>query len=288
MTIDLSSAPFLSHAPSRYFQPVPELAGCVRVVVGRNTVGWDLDENARLNYLPALLTCCLTWVVEGALQIKTKGYRRAMSRMAFTGPQTLPAITANVGQVHLMGVMIYPDAFHRMTGIYPGDLVNRTVPMQEILPKDWMDWAHAVMLSPTDEQRYECITEFLVKRWTSCKDPRIKIGPSFQDWINRLEKTVGNGRGQRQAERLVKRLTGQNMRGLQGVARAEQAFFYAFQGLLRGELSWREVALQSGFADQPHLCRETKRFCGFSPDEIKNGMLNDEAFWIYRLWASAF
>lgn len=27
-----------------------------------------------------------------------------------------------------MGVMLYPDAFQRMTGIYPGDLVNRTVP----------------------------------------------------------------------------------------------------------------------------------------------------------------
>jgi AraC-like DNA-binding protein len=75
---------------------------------------------------------------------------------------------------------------------------------------------------------------------------------------------------------------------LQGVARAEQAFFYAFQGLLRGDLSWREVALQSGFADQSHLCRETRRFSGFSPDEIKNGMLQDEAFWIYRLWSSAF
>ena len=27
-----------------------------------------------------------------------------------------------------MGFMLYPDAFNRMTGIYPGDLVNRTVP----------------------------------------------------------------------------------------------------------------------------------------------------------------
>ena len=288
MPIDLSIAPFLTHAPSQYFQPAPALAGCVRVIIGRNTMGWNLAENAQLNYLPTLLTCCLTWVVEGALQIKTKGHRRAMARMAFSGPQTMPAITANVGPVQMVGVMLYPDAFHRMTGIYPGDLVNRTVPMQDVLPNDWMDWAHAVLLSPTDAQRHQAINEFLLKRWTVCKDPHQKIGPSFQDWINRLQKTTDDGLSQRQVERLIKRWTGQNLRGLQGVARAEQAFFYAFQGLLRGDLSWREVALQSGFADQSHLCRETKRFTGFSPDDIKNGMLNDEAFWIYRLWACAF
>ena len=263
----------------------------MRVIVGRNTLGWELEEKARLNYLPTLLTCCLTWVIEGAIQIKTKGHRRSVARMVFSGPQTLPATTVNVGSVHMMGLMLYPDAFHRMTGIYPGDLVNRTVPMQEVLPKDWMEWAHAVMLSKTDALRHECINEFLVKRWTASKDPHHKIGPSFQDWVIRLEKfatSTQSGRSQRQIERLVKRWTGQNLRGLQGVARAEQAFFYAFQGLLRGDLSWREVALQSGFSDQSHLCRETRKFSGFSPDEIKNGMLNEEAFWIYRLWISAF
>lgn len=288
MPLDLANAPFLNLAPSQYFKPAPELAGCVRVIVGRNTLGWELNDDARLNYLPTLLTCCLTWVIQGDLKIKTKGYQRAMARMAFTGPQTLPAITTNVDQVKMMGVMLYPDAFQRMTGIYPGDLVNKTLPMTEVLPKDWIDWAHLVMKSSNDVERHDFINQFLIQQWTACKDPKVKIGPSFQDWINRLEKTAFQGRSERQAERLVKRLTGQSIRSLQGVARAEQAFFYAFQGLLRGDLSWREVALQSGFADQSHLCRETRRFSGFSPDEIKNGMLKDEAFWIYRLWSSAF
>lgn len=289
--MDIGNATYLSLAPSSYFHPAPELAGCVRIIVGRNTLGWNLDEAERHNHLPTLVTCCLTWMIEGGIQIKTKGYRRAVASMVCSGPQTLPSVTVNLGPAHMLGVMIYPDAFHRMTGIHPGELVNKTVPMQDIFSQEWMLWAQAVMLAPNDVERVECIQEFLMQRWMQCKNKPQRIGATFQDWIHFLEKQMASQSqhiSQRQVERWIKRWTGQNLRGLQGVARAEQAFFYAFKGLLRGELNWRDVALQSGYSDQSHLCRETRRFSGFSPDELKNGMLQQESFWIYRLWMNGF
>jgi len=51
-----------------------------------------------------------------------------------------------------------------------------------------------------------------------------------------------------------------------------------------GEVDWADLALELGYADQPHLCRDTRRYTGFSPEQLRQGLLTQEAFWPYRLW----
>ena len=52
----------------------------------------------------------------------------------------------------------------------------------------------------------------------------------------------------------------------------------------QGTVSWAEVAVGAGYADQSHLCRVTRRITGFTPQALYDGILREEAFWAYRIW----
>ena len=71
-----------------------------------------------------------------------------------------------------------------------------------------------------------------------------------------------------------------------GLARSEQAFFDAIAAQVQtGDIRWADVAADNGFADQSHLCRVTRRVTGFSPEELRQRMRSELAFWPYRLWS---
>lgn len=73
------------------------------------------------------------------------------------------------------------------------------------------------------------------------------------------------------------------LRELRGFARSEQAFFRALADG-DGPVRWTDVAADAGYADQSHLCRETRRVTGFAPAERRRRIAEDEGFWIYRVW----
>jgi AraC-like DNA-binding protein len=70
-----------------------------------------------------------------------------------------------------------------------------------------------------------------------------------------------------------------------GLGRAEQAFFRGLtDGAAHTKPCWAKVAESSGYADPSHLCRESRRITGFTPDEWYRRMAEDESFRSYRLW----
>jgi AraC-like DNA-binding protein len=72
------------------------------------------------------------------------------------------------------------------------------------------------------------------------------------------------------------------MRELRSLARAERTFFEVKP---IEEPRWAELAADAGYADQSHLCRESRRVTGFSPAELHRRILQEEGFWAYRLWS---
>ena len=96
---------------------------------------------------------------------------------------------------------------------------------------------------------------------------------------------TGWGRSLRQSERRIKQWTGWSLRKLKGSVRGEAVFFAAMQAMNDDHVDWTQIALNHGFSDQSHLIRETRRITGFSPEALRHGILNEEAFWSYRAWA---
>lgn len=285
----------LNRAPARLWLPRFSLSHCVRAVVSRSTVGlgrhWP--EAWRYNHFPASPLCSISWFFSGHSELLDEGWPAApgspaqrVPQVYVAGPMTRPSISRNSVEGHGMMLMLLPDAVQALTGLNPTDWINRFVPLHEVLGPEWQRLSEQVLAAPDDEARVALIEDFLEPRWTARRPHTGSAWVSMTDWAQGLAMRAaasGVGRSLRQAERRIKGWTGLPMRELRGFGRAEQAFFRTLaEG--DGPVRWTDVAADAGYADQSHLCRETRRVTGFPPDELRRRIADDESFWIYRLW----
>lgn len=287
--------PALSASVCRLWQPPASLASCIRGVMGRNTLGLSLGEAQRFNHFPATPLCSVCWWFTGETEMLAPGAVATLeaprtpvpARMVFCGPFSRPSISWNPGPVHGMMLLLMPDAVQQMTGLDIAPWVNRMVPVAQALPPAWEAMCQAVWKAPNDDARVRCMEDFLDPLWQAARPVRPLGLHRYADWAQSVALRAalsGPGRSLRQIERRIKHWTGQPMRELRGLGRAERSFFEAMAAEEEGRLTWADVAAQSGYADQSHLCRESRRVTGFSPQELRWRILHDEGFWAYRLW----
>jgi len=288
--------PSLLGAPTRLYLPRASLVACVRGTMVRSTLGLDLSDEQRFSHFPATPLCSVGWMFEGDGELLARGapaslaapHRRYESRLMFSGPQTAPSITWSPGPASGMMLMLMPDALQSLTGLDVGAWVDRLGDLREALPADWVAMAETVLALPDDASRLACLEDFIEPRWQAVR-PRLPLQAQlYQDWVQSMAlraATSSVGRSLRQVERRIKRWAGQPMRELRGFGRSERAFFMALAEAEEGRSPrWAELAEASGYADQSHLCRETRRVTGFAPDELMQRLARDEGFWSYRLW----
>lgn len=277
---------------SRLWIPPLALAGCVRAAMLRDTRGRDLSAAQRESYFPAAPLVNLSWWFAGDGQWLTgpgfsappKNY--GIESLMLAGPFTMPTHTRNAGPVHVLMLLFLPDAFQALTGIDVTKLVNRVVPARTLLPPDWADWATGLLAEPDADARLTRIEAFVRPRWEALAAQR-PAAQRYAQWMQALAvraATSGSGRSLRQMERRVKAWAGLPMRELRAVSRAERAFLAVAASDAGAPVNWADIAARTDYADQSHLCRETRRLSGFSPDELRRRMQSEETFWPYRLW----
>lgn len=285
-----------NRAPVQMWLPHPSLSGCVRAIVARSTLGlgrhWP--ESWRYNHFPASPLCGIGWFVAGHSDLIDEGWPaepgspgKRLPQVYVGGPLTRPIVSRNSTEGQVLMLMLLPDAVQALTGLNPADWLNRCEPLHTALGVDWQSLSDAVLNAADDEARVQLIEDFLLPRWQAARRGRDAPGLlRLKDWTRSLAlraATSGVGRSLRQSERRIKGWTGLPMRELRGLGRAEQAFFRTLeQGDER--VSWADVAADVGYADQSHLCRETRRLTGFSPAELRSRIAEDESFWLYRIW----
>lgn len=265
----------------------------------RSTVGHVLTDAQRLNHFPASPLCSLTWWFAGqgeTLVPRTPGAMATLGcervplpgRWVLSGPQTAPSTSWCPDPTEGMMVLLLPDALHQLTGLKPEALTNRFVDALAALPPDWHPMLETVQLQPNSASRLARLEDFLEPRWQACRPTTLHSAHRYTDWANHLAQRAAlsaPGRSLRQLERRIKRWAGLPLRELRGMAKSEQAFFDALTAHVdQGSVSWAEVAVGAGYADQSHLCRVTRRITGFTPQALYDGILREEAFWAYRIW----
>lgn len=275
---------------ARLWLPPLALSGCVRAAVLRDTRGAGLEGDALLNHFPATPLMSLIWWFQGrADMLDAEGFAQDVGPtpegwLELAGPFTAPCLSRSRGDVHVLQLLFQPDALHALLGVEPAALLNRRRPARGLLPPDWLAWAEAVAAAPSDDQRLTLIETFLLPRWQPVAAGRPTLG-RYRAWAEHLAlraATSAAGRSVRQAERRIKAWAGLTMRELRALSRAEEAFLSAAGA--PGPQRWAEVAVAHGYADQSHLCRETRRITGFSPAELERRVRQDPSFWAYRLW----
>jgi AraC-like DNA-binding protein len=250
-----------------------------------------LDE--RRNFYPASLACAISWTVQGQTELVRVGDQmfNAMARspVMFTGPHLLPCETRNPGPVEFFLLLFMPDAFHALTGVDLLAHTNQHRPLNEVLGADWQTMADSVLAARDDAERIRMIEEFLSPRWKVAR-PRTWTPASntLTDWAHTLAMryvTSSMGRSLRQVERRIKQWTGQTHRQLHRLARGEKTFLHARNSKQRSALVWSDLAAESGFSDQSHLCREFRKLTGLRPEQVMQHLDTDERLWIFKTWA---
>ena len=276
---------------TRLWLPPLALAGCVRGVMLRDTRGRGLSAAQRENYFPATPLVQLFWWAEGSSEwLATPGFsapppERRHAPVLLGGPFTLPTHTRNPGEISAFKLLLLPDAFVALTGIALDGLVNHVVDARELLPPDWLAWAARMSAADGDAARLALLEAFLLPRWQALGGQR--PGQRYADWTEALAMraaTSSAGRSLRQLERRIKAWAGLPMRELRAVSRAENAFYAVAAAEAEAGVNWADIAAGSDYADQSHLCRETRRLTGFSPEDLRRRIQAEEAFWAYRLW----
>jgi AraC-like DNA-binding protein len=273
---------------ARLFLPRVSLASCVRAYITRSTVGVELSQQQRHNHFPATPTCTVSWFLEGSIHRVSDG-SELPGPILFGGPHTHPTVSYNPGPARGFMLVLMPDALRSMTGIDAGQHVNCLRHAHEVFDAEWMRMLQAVLEAPDDTARIRCIEEFLDPRWQAARAGGSWGNAStYRDWAQSLAMRAamsGLGRSMRQAERRIRAWCGLPMRTLLGMSRAEASFLGVLGAHAQGQpLNWAEVAADAGYADQSHLCRETRRITGFSPQELLRLIQEDERFWVYRVW----
>ncbi|MEK8033522.1 helix-turn-helix domain-containing protein [Ideonella sp. DXS29W] len=286
-------SPGLSAAPTRLWLPPLALAGCVRGVMLRDTTSAALPPERRFNHYPASPLCTMSWwfagtgewLAPGAVPSLDSPRTTSEARITFAGPHTHPTISWNPGPARGMMLLLMPDAVQRLAGVDPRQWVNRVVPAEDALPADWMTLGHAVLQAADDDRRIALIETFFAERWSTVREQA--TSHRYRDWAEALAlraATTRTGRSLRQIERRVRDWAGLPLRELRGFGRAERAFFEVIAASETGDLSWSALAVDTGYFDQSHLSRISRRITGFPPEELRRRIAEDEGFWAYRVW----
>jgi AraC-like DNA-binding protein len=271
----------------RRFEPRASLEACVRGFLVRR-VGVPSDSEHLSNF-PATASCGLSWFLEGSA-VRVPDEQSAQAHIVFRGPQTRPVVARHRGPLHMFILLLAPDALCWLTGAGVDRYLNRICPLAAALDEPWQAMALDVLHAPTDEDRVKLIEKFLEPRWHAARSrnraaswgPAQRHGEWSRAAISRAH-LFARGRCRRQLERQMRTMTGLSARALRGLARTEDALLMAAHST-QLHANWAIIAAEAGYADQSHLCRELRRYTGFSPQQLWRYVPKEEGLWVYRAW----
>ncbi|WP_394781632.1 helix-turn-helix domain-containing protein [Undibacterium sp.] len=273
--------------------PRVSLCSCIRAYVTRSTMdAAPLPAQSRLNHFPASSVCTVSWFLHGEaefIQIGDKAVQQALpTPIVFNGPRTEPVVSYNPGQVDVFILVLLPEALHILTGLNMAEHTDSSSAFAKVFNAEWQSMAQAVLAAPDHAARMALIEEFIEPRWQTARGNKSPLADWMRDSFESMAvRMIASGwmRSARQLERQVKVWCGLSYQRLSGLRRAEHRFLAVRDMVRSGDASWSDMAADTGFADQAHFCRETRKVSGLSPRELKRCVMEEESYWLYRIWS---
>lgn len=274
----------------------PSLQGALGALICRDTTGAALTDAQRLSHFPASPMVTLSWfhgpdaglVDTGAAR---GGWRPFGAPILFSGSHTHPMVTwAPAGGRGYIACFL-PDVARALFGFDPALIQDRFAPVHEVVGREWAPLWDSLLGADSDAAALQALERGLAPRWRALQGPGSALHSLRRlgrHWVERLAWQAhdwGRTRSPRQVERRVKAFSGRSLREWQSLTGTEGLFFAARERYENGEeLDWATLALDQGFADQAHMSRATRQIGGFAPTEFARRFIEDEPFWVYRLW----
>jgi AraC-like DNA-binding protein len=194
------------------------------------------------------------------------------------GPATGPAIAALPPGSLTVGLRLRPGAAAAVLGASVHDLVDQSVPFDEL----WSRSGSTVSARVRDDltsgrERRTALADIVVQRLgtgaTIDREVAAASALLAADPARSLDNLCdATNLSARQLRRRVTEAVGYSPRLLAGILRF-QRFLRTVREVAPGDRDLARIAIDTGYADQPHLTRECRRFTGMTPV----GLLTDEA-----------
>jgi AraC-like DNA-binding protein len=188
-------------------------------------------------------------------------------RASVIGTMTRPLIFTTTGPVDFFGVRFRPGGLSRFVSLDAAEVIDARVDLANFWGQLAQEaWHRLGEANPAD--RVRLLQELLGAR----ANGRIQTDPFIRHCVTRIEIARGGlrigdlekstGLGSRQLERKFARQLGISLKTFARVVR-----FKAVVAAAAGPdpLDWAGLAVDFGYADQPHLVREFKVFSGLTP-----------------------
>jgi AraC-like DNA-binding protein len=265
-------------------------------LIGRDTREFALSSAQRLSHFPATPLVTISWfhgMGAGSVEDGENGlpyWHPFGGQVVISGSQSRPSV--NWAQTTGRGYMacFTADAARTLFELDPAAIQDRVVPVDQVLGDQWKPLWNALLASE-DTDLLHVWESHLARRWQSLHG-RASMQASLRQlgrhWVERLAWQAQQWQrihSPRHVERRLKSFSGRSLREWQSLVKTEGIFFAARDRYEAGQpFDWAELAHEEGFADQAHMIRVTKRITGFTPSEFANRFIEDESFWLYRLW----
>jgi len=174
----------------------------------------------------------------------------------------------------------YPDAWLALGGRkegHPPECIQETLSLLQTgsLPQAWPAFWESMSLTWANHRNSTPISD-----WVG--------SPFIEDWTHQLFKKLAQsqkGRSLRAAQRRLQRWIGLNRTSLEFHKKLEEVHSLSVS---QPSASAAEISIDAGFSDQSHMGRALKRATGFSTKDLNDKVMNEEAFWCYRLLGERF
>jgi AraC-like DNA-binding protein len=285
-----------AHTSSQWVRLAPPaLQGALVALIGRDTRGLALCGAQRLSHFPASPLVTISWYRDIDVGLVLRGengtsWRPFGAQVVISGSQSHP--TASWAPTTGCGYMacFAADAAQALFELDLSAIQDRFVPIDQVMDGRWAPLWDALLASD-DDGLSEVLESHLAPRWQALQG-RQSQQPSLRQlgrhWVERLAWQAHEWRrvhSSRHVERRIKSFSGRSVREWQTLVRTEGLFFAARDRHETGQpLDWARLAQDEGFADQAHMSRAVKRITGFAPGEFARRFIEDESFWMYRLW----
>lgn len=215
---------------------------------------------------------CLEWIFQLAdpfQRSSLSGNWETQPRSFLVGQLTRFLLLQPTGQIEIMGVRFKPGGAYRFVPCPLDCLTDNNVVTSDVWGRAGMYLEGAVLDTPDNNTRQKLVEKFLIAQLDRTT-PRRRLEAAVDEIIRSRGQTRVHDLAltldvsSRQLEREFRSGVGLSPKGLARTIR--------FQNLLRlvGEVplrEWAHVALEGGYADQPHMVREFREFAGQSPAE---------------------
>ena len=275
--------------------PPASLQGALVAVVGRDVRNVTLNDAQRLSHFPSSQLVSLSWYRDiDAGQVCMEGgvpvWRPFGAACVVAGTQAHPTTSWAPTTGRGCMALFQADAARVLFGLDLARVQDRFVPAADVMGNEWTPLWDALLTS-RDEDMVDVFEHHLARRWQALSG-RATDQPSLRqlgrNWVERLAWQAHEWRREhspRHVERRIKSFSGRSLREWQSIVRTEGLFFAARDRHDAGQpFDWATMALDEGFADQAHMTRAVRRITGFTPAEFARRFVEDESFWMYRLW----